>query len=220
MKNRIYFILSLLVLLVFSQSFLCSCASKAVISKEEGEPISLPETIQEREKRLKDRLAHLRALEKLKGKKSHKPKEVIDTVPPAIEVISPKPYRGVRIVNKYETLIEGVALDNSGVAWVTVNGLNAALDEHGNFKREVYLKVGENDITIKAMDTRGNIGTRIVLINRETAEKIVKIVKPIKSVLPKIAKPTFWLLSIGVSDYRNKVKSGDTINLGTPYLLS
>ena len=146
-----------------------------------------------------------RQIKKIQQLKQFEPKPVADTTPPSIKVFSPKSDRAIMITAKYDTVIEGVVRDDSGVAWVTVNGLNAALDEQGNFNREAYLKIGRNDIEIKAMDTQGNIGTKIVTIYREMTKEIARIEKPLKPIIPsKILKPTLWLLSIGVSDYRNK----------------
>ena len=150
-------------------------------------------------------------LEIKKPLESSASKTLADNTPPVIEVFSPKSARGIPIIWRYDTVVGGIARDDSGIAWVTVNGTNSALDEQGKFNLQVYLKVGRNDVEIKAMDTRGNVGTKIVTINRKASKEIAKAPQPANSITPlpqliytKTLKPTLWILAIGVSDYKKK----------------
>lgn len=156
-----------------------------------------------------DKVKRLKRLKALKSIEASSSKPIADITPPAIDVISPKSDRGIPLIRKYDIVVEGIAHDDSGIAWVTVNDMNAALDEQGNFSREVYLKVGINDIEIRAMDTHGNVGSKVVTISRDVSKDIGKVQKAPKSIVQKliqskILKPTLWVLSIGVSNYKKR----------------
>jgi tetratricopeptide (TPR) repeat protein len=74
-------------------------------------------------------------------------------------------------------IIIGQALDDSGVAEVTVNGKKAELSADGTFAAEVLLKVGENVIHVTALDINGNEGQETFTIYREST-KISASTKP------------------------------------------
>ncbi|MBI9053344.1 MAG: caspase family protein [Bacteroidales bacterium] len=59
-------------------------------------------------------------------------------------------------VHKEELLIEGTVVDQNGIFEITVNGMNAQLDENGNFKADAYLVEGSNTIFFRAVDTYQN----------------------------------------------------------------
>jgi len=93
--------------------------------------------------------------------------ETKDNRPPVITITSPEVKRGIRIVAKEEGLtVTGRATDESGVASVTVNEEKAVLDENGNFSADILLKVGDNKITVTAIDTRKNRTTESFTIRR------------------------------------------------------
>lgn len=92
----------------------------------------------------------------------------LDTTPPAIIITSPDIKRGLKPVSKTSGItVTGRATDDSGVASVTVNGAAAKLDEQGNFSAELFLKPGENRVTVVALDTGGNKGTESFTISRQ-----------------------------------------------------
>nr|VFK50751.1 MAG: Concanavalin A-like lectin/glucanases superfamily protein [Candidatus Kentron sp. TUN]VFK51952.1 MAG: Concanavalin A-like lectin/glucanases superfamily protein [Candidatus Kentron sp. TUN] len=119
-----------------------------------------------------------------------------DREPPLIYL-----HRGVKVVNKSKEIIQGQAIDKSGVAIVEVNGKEAKLDEKGNFLASVLLKPGKNEILITAIDTYENRTSKMVTIKREigyaTGEK-------------KFAK--YYALLIAVEKYENS----DINNLDYP----
>jgi TRAP-type mannitol/chloroaromatic compound transport system substrate-binding protein len=90
-----------------------------------------------------------------------------DTTPPEIVITSHKT-RGLNVVQqKNKVTVKGKSIDNSGTAVVYVNDKEAFLDEEGNFSAEVYLKVGTNTLTIRAMDIHENKTLQTLTVRRE-----------------------------------------------------
>jgi len=72
------------------------------------------------------------------------------------------------LVHLYENItVRGEAMDKSGVAWVKIDGAEAALDAGGNFLRDIPLQMGKNQISIEATDHLGNRSSVSVAIRRE-----------------------------------------------------
>jgi hypothetical protein len=103
-------------------------------------------------------------------------RETKDISPPVIEIIHPRSItRGLGgvtsgTIKDFRTTIEGIAQDDSKIAWVTINDKQANLGTGGKFRLEVNLGVGENRFLIAAMDTEKNIGRKEIVINRETGD--------------------------------------------------
>jgi tetratricopeptide (TPR) repeat protein len=76
--------------------------------------------------------------------------------------------RGMLITESFAALIvQGTALDRSGVAGVKINQTNASLDDRGNFFKEIQIRSGTNSITIEATDKIGNTSSLVVNVNGE-----------------------------------------------------
>jgi len=229
-REKIHIKLSLL---FFSLFFLCSCASQkskpmfdlSEVARSSAREREARKRITETRLKAQKELDRIKALKELDRIKSASPKipisierkeSLVDTISPVIEIISPKDDRSIEVIKNYALMVKGIAHDNSGIAWVTVNDINAALNEQGYFESEAYLKIGSNDIEIKAMDTRGNIGARTVSIWRTAPKEVVRSEK--LTIPSKVSKPTLWVLSIGVSDYQRRgfnlnFADNDAINL-------
>ncbi|MDX1707829.1 MAG: caspase family protein, partial [Desulfobacterales bacterium] len=83
--------------------------------------------------------------------------KISDNEGPKIILYEPSTRRGMKLVKTYENLtVRGMASDKSGVAWVRVNQLEAPLDEHGNFLKDIPIQLGTNTILVEAADTLGN----------------------------------------------------------------
>jgi len=52
--------------------------------------------------------------------------------------------------------VRGIATDKSGVAWVKVNQLETSPDEHGNFFKDIPIRLGTNTLRVEAADSLGN----------------------------------------------------------------
>lgn len=142
-----------------------------------------------------------------------KPQVVVappDTTAPAITITSPDIKRGLKAAVKTNGItVAGRAIDDSGVASVTVNGLAARLDEQGNFSAEVPLKSGENRITVVALDSAGNRGTESFIISRS---------KDTPSSAPQVAASVSgetgknYALVVGINSYKYIPKLKTAVN--------
>jgi len=131
----------------------------------------------------------------------------LDTTPPAIDITAPDVSRGVKIMAaETKTLVRGRATDESGVASVTVNGVAAKLDDKGNFAAELFLKPGENAVSVVSVDTRGNQGMK-----RFSIFKQIDSLPPVQDIAQ--ATPlngTNYALIIGIQNYGdNSINSLD-----------
>jgi hypothetical protein len=140
-----------------------------------------------------------------------KPAAKSDTMPPAITITSPEVKRGVNIVSKSSSVtVIGIATAESGMAWVTVNGEEAVLDEKGNFTANILLKLGENRIVVTAMDVRKNQNTERFTIVR----KVDKITPPAseEAAAPLPEGMRYFALIIGINNYRNLDRLRTAVN--------
>lgn len=95
-----------------------------------------------------------------------------DLTPPKIILIEPQVKRGISIVKANKTIVKGIATDESGVYEVLVNGQKTDMLSEEQFEAIVFLRIGDNKITIKAKDFRGNTSTEIFNIERESQSTI------------------------------------------------
>ena len=89
-----------------------------------------------------------------------------DTTPPTITLHTD---RGIQRVSSAKETVRGQAKDESGVALVYVNSMEAQLDENGNFQAEVFLRPGENTVTVEAFDTYKNKASETFSMTRASA---------------------------------------------------
>jgi hypothetical protein len=104
----------------------------------------------------------------------------------------------VNIVSSHTHQVRGQATDDSGVAIVQVNGIEAALDGSGNFSAGILLKPGQNEITVSATDTRNNSGKKTFSVTREAAQLPTKQAA-VQSA--SISAGEYHALIIGVEEY-------------------
>ncbi len=135
------------------------------------------------------------------------PVEVADTVPPAITFISPKPEDfnddGVLKVTENNLMLKGTATDESGVSQLIVNGRNVRLKPDGNFKTEVNLQPGNNEITVRAIDTRFNSIEHKLLVSRKAppGEDALSDIQELDMMLAVKRPTTYYAFIVGVNEY-------------------
>lgn len=123
-----------------------------------------------------------------------------DTTPPVLTIVSPDVSRSLKVVQKEKsTQVRGKALDENGVFEVTVNGEQARLDNQGNFVAEILLRVGENNVTVSAMDTRRNSVKKQFTISREADAPLPQIQKT--ATISTISTGSYYALIIGIKEY-------------------
>lgn len=121
-----------------------------------------------------------------------------DTTPPTIQISSPQVNRGIGLgVTTGKLTVTGRVSDASGVNEVLVQGTPAELDEAGNFSALVLLKVGENKITVTAIDTRGNQATEDFTLRRTMIANT-----PAAPSVPTADMGRYYALVIGNNDYQ------------------
>jgi hypothetical protein len=149
---------------------------------------------------------------KLKAARAEKtPAGKGDTMPPAITITSPEVKRGITIVSRSSSVpVIGIATAESGMAWVTVNGEEAMLDEKGNFTADILLKLGENRIVVTAMDVRRNQNTEQFTIVRKADKTAPPASEDAAAPPPEGVR--FFALVIGINNYRNLDRLKTAVN--------
>jgi hypothetical protein len=129
-----------------------------------------------------------------------------DSDPPQIDITSPHIDRGLKLSTRTSSVtVTGRAIDASGVNDVLVQGAPARLDEQGNFSADVLLKIGENKITVTAIDLNGNRATTDFTLRRESlAANAPAAVEPPLTTTggASLSSGRYYALVIGVNDYR------------------
>ena len=125
-----------------------------------------------------------------------------DKLPPTIDIISPKPTRSFDIESDNgKTEIIGKAKDNSGIAWVKINGISIQkVEEDGLFVVELPLKAGANEITVTAKDKQGNEASKTFIL---TGTAAISKAKSAELTLGAIAESPqkYYAILIAESEY-------------------
>ena len=124
-------------------------------------------------------------------------KEVPDTEPPVIELISPKIYLGTRFYSKQKELdLIGKVTDRSGINFLSVNSDFRTLTESGIFTTRLTLSPGDNHFKVVAMDNKENL--REVFF-------VVDYTPPVVTLREKISEnATYYGLIIGIDNYKDE----------------
>lgn len=134
------------------------------------------------------------------------PVQAVDSTPPVIAITTPDLQRSLKTVAKSSGFtVIGKATDTSGLADITINGKTAVIDEQGNFSADILLKVGENTITVTAMDTFGNKAVKTFTISRPASGKVA-VAEADQPAEPasKAATGKYYALLIAVENYASQ----------------
>jgi hypothetical protein len=119
-------------------------------------------------------------------------KKAIDTRGPTITVMEPSVTRGIKVVRKSEvTTVRGYAIDPSGVIEVKVNNQRALLLDNGEFKTDLYLKMGDNKVVVQATDNNLNTATDTFTIVRKL-EDIITVGRYVALVIGINSYTGYW----------------------------
>lgn len=100
--------------------------------------------------------------------------DISEKIPPKITITTPDVSRTVSVGAKRTYItITGLAESKAGIIDVLINGQQAELGEQGRFSSAVPLKVGQNKITVTAIDVFKNKATRQFAVNREAGKTAV-----------------------------------------------
>jgi tetratricopeptide (TPR) repeat protein len=124
---------------------------------------------------------------------------VVDSEPPEIHIISPHMFSArvfQPVSNKVKQIsIYGKANDPGGMNEVMINDQEAVLSSNGEFKADLQLAVGQNEIFIRATDKSQNSITRSFLIYR--ADTVIDDLKNFYE------GGKYYALIIGISEYED-----------------
>jgi len=134
-------------------------------------------------------------------------KTAVDNNPPTIVITEPAVTRGFKIVKAKRITVRGKATDADGIYEVTVNGVDATLQADGSFVAQVPLRVGDNNLNVKATDLKYNSALTKFIIKREVKPVVIIDTNVndddvvIKKKEIKTNGGIYYALLIGVSDY-------------------
>jgi len=121
--------------------------------------------------------------------------------PPEVVILEPTVQRGFKIVKTKRILVRGKATDKDGIFEVIINGIDARLSEDGSFTANVPLKIGTNDLIVKATDIKQATSTKKFVIKRKSPDVVDPVVVVNKDKDLNIGFGEYYALLIGVSDY-------------------
>jgi len=131
---------------------------------------------------------------------------------PRIVITSPDITRAISIVARQNVVTVGGTVESrTGLMDVTVNDQPADLDDKGNFSAEIPLKVGQNEITVKARDILKNEATKIFVLSRASGQvATVKVSADEHQSFFQAAK--YYALIIAIQNY----ESSEIVRLDYP----
>ncbi len=119
-------------------------------------------------------------------------KKDIDSRGPTITVMEPSVTRGIKVIRKSEiATVRGYAIDPSGVIEVKVNNQRALLLDNGEFKTDLYLKMGNNKVVVQATDNHLNTAIDTFTIERKL-EDIITVGRYIALVIGINSYTGYW----------------------------
>jgi hypothetical protein len=123
--------------------------------------------------------------------------------PPVVVITEPDVdlKRGFKIVKTKKIPVRGKATDKDGIYEVLINGVDATVQEDGSFFANVPLKIGTNELVVKATDIKQASSTKRFTIKRKSPD--VDVDKPVVVNKEKldVGFGKYYALLIGVSDY-------------------
>jgi len=125
---------------------------------------------------------------------SENEEEMVDTIPPVIEIIAPVDREGQIFKSSVAEIdLIGQVRDRSGINFVSVDSKVTELNEKGLFTYSIQLEPGINSIRLVAMDEERNYQEQFVTIQYEV---------PVLSLADRIAKESLYYgIIIGIDDY-------------------
>jgi hypothetical protein len=126
-----------------------------------------------------------------------------DSIPPSITITQPAATRGMKLESTEKAvLVKGNATDPAGIYEVSINGVEASLTPTGDFSAQIRLAVGDNTVSVKAVDTRNNVAEHSFVMTRDAVEKASGVYNT------SVAKDTtlsgegkYYALVIGIDKY-------------------
>jgi len=115
---------------------------------------------------------------------------ITDTTPP--QIIIHNKTRGPEetlVIDTIAHTISGQAIDESGIATITINNKSIRFNQKGHFSTQIQLQIGNNPIHITAIDTHNNTASKNITISRAEPSNLFA--------------GNYHALVIGINDYPN-----------------
>ena len=142
--------------------------------------------------------------------------------PPVVVITEPDVdlERGFKIVKVKKILVKGKATDKDGIYEVLINGVDATVNEDGTFYANVPLKIGSNELVVKATDIKQASSTKKFTLKRKSPDVDTNPDTNTTIVVDKVDKldvgfGKYYALIIGVSDYNDASNVPDLEGLPT-----
>ena len=122
------------------------------------------------------------------------------------------------VIDTYQHTLTGQALDESGIASVTVNGQRATVDKQGYFSAALSLHAGKNPVKITATDMFNNRADKTVALDYQpqSPQPIVQPQFPqpvvIKANKPRLTTGDYYALVIGINRYPHLTDLDSAVN--------
>jgi len=133
---------------------------------------------------------------------------MIDTKPPKVSFTKPILQKEkAAYVNSEAIIVQGKVSDENGVFELTINGMDANLQDNGDFKTDVFLVEGRNNVYVRAVDKFNNVTEEayaiVYRILNKRDQRQTGINKNDPSVLDErtVKDGKYYALLIGVSEY-------------------
>lgn len=140
--------------------------------------------------------------------------------PPVVVITEPdveELKRGFKIVKTKRIQVKGKATDKDGIFEILVNGVDAQVFEDGSFVANVPLKIGSNDLEVKAVDLKQKSSIKRFTIKRKSPE--IDVIKTDTNITTidklDIGFGKYYALLIGVSEYNDASNVPDLEGLPT-----
>jgi hypothetical protein len=139
--------------------------------------------------------------------------------PPLVVITEPDVdlKRGFKIVKTKKIPVRGKVTDKDGIYEVLINGVDATVKEDGTFYANVPLKIGSNELIVKATDIKQASSTKRFTIKRKSPDVDVDT-NPVvinKEKKLDVGFGKYYALIIGVSDYNDASNVPDLEGLPT-----
>ncbi len=129
-------------------------------------------------------------------------KDENDKTPPQIFVSNPPNIQNNRVRYSQDIIdIKGTAIDESGIRYLKVNGIETPIRDNGNFVIKLPLSMGDNFVTMEVVDVNDNIALKKFVISRRELDGENYVASEAKN----------YVLIVGINDYEHWPKLNNAV---------
>ena len=129
---------------------------------------------------------------------------VIDRIPPSIQLLSPNQSEKLLTAETGMTDIIGKVKDASGISWIKVNGKVVQPEDDGVFLTRLKLITGMNKISVSAMDKQKNLASREFTVFADVGSMLASSEAKLEDIIPvNTMLPQYFAIIIAQNDYQD-----------------